>query len=109
MTSAPASASASTNFNVASREGSPAVMYATMPSSPDARSSANRLEMRVELELATVIGVWKERLEQAGVSVHVLVATAGEVEDDEAVFTHFGDALDQAGDGVGGFQRGDNA
>src|SRR5437588_12945017 len=34
--------------------------------------------------------VWKERLEQAGVSVHVLVATAGEVEDDQVAFAHFG-------------------
>src|SRR6267378_1249768 len=34
MTSAPASASARTYFNEASREGSPATMYATMPSSP---------------------------------------------------------------------------
>src|SRR6266478_2838239 len=55
ITSAPASASASTNFSVASSDGSPAVMYATMPSTPELRSSANRLEIRVELEGAAIM------------------------------------------------------
>ena len=49
MTSAPASANARTNLCVASSEGSPAVMYAMMPNSPEARSSAKRWEMRVGL------------------------------------------------------------
>src|SRR5690242_7976291 len=42
ITSAPASASAITNFSVASSEGSPAVMYATIPSSPASRKTRNR-------------------------------------------------------------------
>src|SRR5580693_5434886 len=109
MTSAPASASARTNFSVASNDGSPAVMYATMPSSPDSRSSAKRLELRVELEAATVIIFRQERLEQPRVSVHVLVAAAGQVEDEQAVLAHSGDALDEAGDGVCRFQRRDDA
>src|SRR5260370_17663009 len=56
ITSAPASASARTYFSVASSDGSPAVIYATMPSSPETRSSAKRLEMRVELDGPTGIG-----------------------------------------------------
>jgi len=55
-----------------------------MPSSPDSRSAANRLEMRVELEVAKGI-VFQERLEQAGIGVHVFVAAPGEVEDDKVV------------------------
>ncbi len=34
-----------------------------------------------------------ESFEEAVVGVHVLVAAAGEVEDDEVVFRHFGGAL----------------
>jgi len=37
---------------------------------------------------------------------HVLVAAAGEVEDNESIFAHFGEALDESSDGVGGFERG---
>src|SRR2546430_17105621 len=33
------------------------------------------------------------------------IAPAGEVEDDEVVFCHVGEALDEAGDGVRGFER----
>src|SRR5713226_3689067 len=80
-----------------------------MPSSPDARNLPKRFEMRVELEATRVIMVWKERLEQAGVSVHVLVAAAGEVEDDEVVLLELRKALDQAGDGVSGLERGNDA
>src|SRR5579863_8367316 len=108
MTSAPTSARARTNFSVASREGSPAVMYATMPSSPDSRSAAKRLEIRVELEVARGI-VFQQRLEQAGIGVHVFVAAARDVEDYEVVSGHFGSALDEAGNGVRGFERRDDA
>src|SRR5216683_5587800 len=80
-----------------------------MPSSPDARNLPKRFEMRVELEATRVIMVWKERLEQARVSVHVLVAAAGEIEDDEVIFPQLGQPFDQAGDGVGGFERGNDA
>src|SRR6266851_1961251 len=80
-----------------------------MPSSPDARNLPKRFEMRVELEATRVIMVWKERLEQAGVSVHVLVAAAREIEDDEVVFLELRETLHQAGDGVGGFECGDDA
>src|SRR5437762_4114624 len=46
MTSAPASAIAATNFSVAAKEGSPAVMYATIPISPDSRNCAKRQAIR---------------------------------------------------------------
>src|SRR5579863_3359509 len=108
MTSAPTSARARTNFSVASREGSPAVMYATMPSSPDSRSAANRLEIRVELEVARGI-VFQQRLEQAGIGVHVFVAAAREVEDDQVVSGHFGCALDKPRDRMGRFKSRDDA
>src|SRR5271163_1847147 len=117
-----------------------------MPSSPDSRRTAKRLEMRVELEGEAVI--WNRRkisrneekvgsadngirpgksghgvpcpyegkelrsfrTEEAGIGVHVFVAAAGEVEDDEvigrepsATAVGRGSALDKAGDGVGGF------
>src|SRR5271168_3336761 len=108
MTSVPASARARTNFSVAASEGSPAVMYATIPSSPDSRSAANRLEIRVELEVAKGI-VFQQRLEQAGIRVHVFVATARKVEDDQVVGGHFGNAFDQTCNGVRGFERRDDA
>src|SRR5258708_36556952 len=96
MTSAPASASARTNFRVASKEGSPAVIYATMPSSPEARSSAKRLEIRVKLGEAAAIACGK-RLEKTGISVHVLVAAAGGVENDEVGLGHARGRCDEPG------------
>src|SRR5690242_13655266 len=44
-----------------------------------------------------------------GVGVHVLVAAAGEIEDDEVVSGHTRRALDKAGDGVGRFESRNNA
>src|SRR2546429_6869711 len=49
------------------------------------------------------------KLEVAGVGGHVFVATAREIEDDEVVFREALGAFDEAGDGVGGFERGDDA
>src|SRR6266404_315695 len=106
ITSAPASARARTNLCVASSDGSPAVMYATMPSSPAARSSAKRFEIRVEFWDALVIAVG--RLKQPLIRVHVLVAAAGEVEDDQVAGLELRQAFDEARDGVRGFERGDN-
>jgi len=40
---------------------------------------------------------------------HVLVAAAGEVDDDQLLPGHFGGALDDGGEGVGGFQGGNDA
>src|SRR6266481_6439575 len=79
-----------------------------MPSSPEARSSAKRLEIRVKLGKAAAIACGK-RLEQTGISAHVLVAAAGEVEDDEVVLAHAREPFDQTCDGVRGFERGNNA
>src|ERR1700674_5230512 len=79
-----------------------------MPSSPEARNSAKRLEIRVVLEDAAAM-VCGKRLEQTGVSVHVLVAAAGEIEDDEVVLAHAREAFDETCDGVGGFERRDDA
>src|SRR6266481_6131557 len=79
-----------------------------MPSSPEARSSAKRLEIRVKLGEAAAIACGK-RLEQTGISVHVLVAAAGEVEDDEVVVAHAREAFDEPGDGVRRFESGNNA
>jgi hypothetical protein len=50
-----------------------------------------------------------QRLEQAGVSVHVLVAAAGNVENDQVVLGHLRGAVDQPGERVCGFERRDNA
>src|SRR5580692_756104 len=107
ITSAPASAKARTNLCVASSDGSPAVMKATMPSSPAARSSAKRFEMRVEFWAALVIGVG--RLRQPLIGVHVLVPAAGEVEDDQVAGLELRQALNEAGKSMRGFERGNNA
>src|SRR6267378_7609490 len=106
ITSAPASARARTNLCVASSDGSPAVMYATMPSSPAVRSSAKRFEIRVEFWDALVIDVG--RLKQPLIRVHVLVAAAGDVDDDQVAGLELRQPFDEARDGVGGFERGDN-
>ena len=45
----------------------------------------------------------------AGVGGHVFVAAAGEIEDDEVVFGEAWGAFDEAGDGMGGFERRDDA
>src|SRR5258708_2455074 len=50
---------------------------------------------------------WLESKE-AGVSVHVLVTSAGEIEDDEVIFLELWQTLDETGDGVGGFERGND-
>src|SRR5713226_9214878 len=96
MTSAPASASARTNVCVASSDGSPAVMYATMPSSPRDCSSAKRRAMR-DVFATAVIEV-RSGSAHPRVGVHVLVAAAGEIHDDEIVFRESGQALDEAGE-----------
>src|SRR6266403_2455128 len=106
ITSAPASARARTNLCVASSDGSPAVMYATMPSSPAVRSSEKRFEIRVEFWDALVIDVG--RLKQPLIRVHVLVAAAGEVDDDQVAGLELRQPFDEARDGVRGFERRDN-
>src|SRR5947209_4320941 len=78
-----------------------------MPSSPAARSSAKRFEMRVGLA-ATAFIIWT-RLKETFVGVHVLIAAAGKIEDDQVVFGKLRQALDEAGDGVRGFERRDDA
>src|ERR1700682_2321341 len=79
-----------------------------MPSSADWRSSAKRLEMRVELEGAVDI-IFEERLKQAGVRVHVLITAAGEIEDDEVVLGKLREALDEAGECMSRFKSRNNA
>jgi hypothetical protein len=44
----------------------------------------------------------------AGVSGHVFVTAAREIDDDEIVLVEARDAFDEAGDGVGGFKRRDD-
>src|SRR5712692_8906674 len=77
-----------------------------MPSSPFARSSAKRREMRVELEGAADI-VLQKRLKQA--RIRVLVAAAREIEDDEVIGRHSRHAFDEAGDSVRGLERRNDA
>src|ERR1700686_4902546 len=86
MTSVPASSSASTNSSVASSEGSPAVMYATIPISPTARSVAKHFSIRLGCAAEMLIIYYRESLEQARVCVHVLVAAPGQIENDQVVF-----------------------
>jgi hypothetical protein len=78
-----------------------------MPSSPAARSSAKRLEMRVELGAEAIIGL--ARLKQAFIGVHVLIAAAGEIDDDEIGRLELGEALDEAGQRVRGLEGRDDA
>src|ERR1700741_4229609 len=78
-----------------------------MPSSPAARSSVKRFEMRVEFWGALVIG--NCRLKKPLISVHVLVAAAREVKNDEVAGLEPRQAFDEAGDGVGGFERRNDA
>src|SRR5258708_33102291 len=77
-----------------------------MPSSPAARSSAKRFEIRVDFWDALVIDVG--RLKQPLIRVHVLVAAAGEVDDDQVAGLELRQPFDEARDGVCGFERGDN-
>jgi len=44
-----------------------------------------------------------------GVGVHIFVAAAREVEDNEVVFGHARNAFNEASDGVGGLERGNDA
>src|SRR5258708_23869372 len=82
-------------------------MYATMPNSPAARSSAKRLEIRVEFCSPLVIGVG--RLKQPLIGVHVLVAAAREIEDDQVAGLELRQTFDEARDGMGGFERRNDA
>src|SRR6266403_2257446 len=141
MTSAPASAIAKTNFSVAANEGSPAVIYATIPISPESRSSAKRRVMRVVRCTSALIlecnrltprandspqnAQFRKRVtnggneqgpelsgffaEGAGVSVHILVATARDIDDDQVFARELRRALDEAGNGMCGFERGNDA
>src|SRR5579863_4831223 len=95
MISAPPSSRARTNWCVASSDGSPAVMYATIPTSPAERSCAKRLEIRVALMDEGGIRC-PLRLKQALIGVHVLVAAAGEIEDDEVGGFELWDSLNEA-------------
>ena len=52
--------------------------------------------------------IFANGLEEAGVSVHILVATAREIEDDKVVFGQFRQALHETGNGMRRFQRGNN-
>ena len=45
----------------------------------------------------------------AGEDVHILVAAAGEIEDHDFIFFHFGGAVDQLRQRVRGFERGNNS
>ena len=49
------------------------------------------------------------RAKETGIGVHVFVAAAGEIEDDEIIAGQARRALDKVGKGVGGFERGDDA
>src|SRR5258708_12959516 len=82
-------------------------MSATMRSSPAARNSAKRFEIRGEFWDKLVIGVG--RLKQPLIGVHVLVAAAGKVEDDQVAGLELRQALNEARDGMRGFERGNKA
>jgi hypothetical protein len=49
---------------------------------------------------------WKQNL---GRLAHIFVAAAAQVGDEEGVFGHGGGDFDDMGDGVGGFEGGDDA
>src|SRR6266481_837995 len=93
--SAPASAAARTIFSLASSEGSPAVMKATIPSSPDSESSRKRRGILVSGRFAGRPGECAcadfemAGSDMAGEGFHVLVAPAGEVEDHNFIFLQF--------------------
>src|ERR1700675_2930759 len=106
--SVPASSSASTKSSVVSIDGSPAVMYATMPISPAARRVAKHFSIRFG-RVAEMLIIYRESLEQARVSVHVLVAAAGKIEYDQVIFMQRRKAFYQACKSMRGFQRRDNS
>src|SRR5260370_3700194 len=82
-------------------------MYATMPSSPAARNSAKRFEIRVRFWDKLVVGVG--RLKQPLIGVHVLVAAAGKVEEEQGAGRELRQAQNEARDGMRGFERGNKA
>src|SRR5260370_25949659 len=81
-----------------------------MPSSPETRSSAKRLEMRVELDGPTGIGFRESLKIRAGGSKCPCPCRRGlKIQDYEVIFLQLRETLDKAGDGVGGFERRNDA
>src|SRR5260370_18243043 len=81
-----------------------------MPSSPETRSSAKRLEMRVELDGPTGIGFRESLKIRAGGSKCPCPCRRGlKIQDYEVNFLQLRETLDKAGDGVGGFERRNDA
>src|SRR5580704_16717918 len=107
ITSAPASAAASTIFSVAASDGSPAVMYATRPISPASESARNRCAMRpVGFGAVTAVCDDAKFSDIARENIHILIATSGKIQDYEFVFFHAWRAANQFRQGVRRFQRG---
>src|SRR5271170_3407315 len=89
ITSAPASAAASTIFPVASSDGSPAVIYATSPSSPASASSRKRRPMRPSDFPASAgtpeVGLGIAASDISRESFHIFVAAAGNIQYDDLI------------------------
>src|SRR5690606_21447657 len=96
--SAPLASSLRMMSTVVSRSGSPIVMNGMSAVPPSARMRRNSSSMAF---IALALQVRHDRF-------HVLVAPAGQVDDDDPVPPHGGRHLDRLGDGVGAFQRGDD-
>src|SRR5579863_598404 len=107
-TSAPASAAASTIFSLAASEGSPAVMYATRPSSPLRESSRNLVAIR-PAACVSRDAVCCAASDIARKHIHILVAAAREIEDHDFVLAHSRRAANQLRERVRGFERGNDA
>src|ERR1700723_2267170 len=110
ITSAPASAAASTIFSVAAREGSPAVMYATRPISPASESARKRCAMRpAGFGGATAVCDEAKFSDIARENIHIFIAAAGKIQDYEFVLLHTRRAANQFRQRVRRFQRGNNS
>src|SRR5271170_1364385 len=113
ITSAPASAAASTIFSDASSDGSPAVMYATRPSSPASESARKRRPIRPSaLAPGVCVAAVDLGMAASGIareSFHVFIAAAGKIQYDDFVLLHFRSPPRQFRNGVRGFQRRNNS
>src|SRR5579859_2097076 len=105
ITSAPASAAASTIFSVAASDGSPAVIYATNPISPERASCSKRLPMRV----CAVVFAFAASSDISRQDLHIFVSAPGNIQNHKLVALHLRSTVHQLRQCVRRFQGGDNS
>ena len=94
---------------MASSDGSPAVMYATMPSSPAARSSAKRCEMRCRRVAGAMVISLSAKLRAGAYKCPCPYRRGRKDSGSPDRRFELRSAFHQAGKRVSGFERGDNS